>query len=98
MFRRGVRRRSGRRRRPASPSAVPADQAPPGGKPGEAETVAEVRITGNSKITLEKILAKIRTHAGRPFNPSTIDEDVRSLTQNGQFISVKPYTLRRRRA
>ncbi len=76
------------------PGAVPVDQVPSGGKPGGAETVAEVRVTGNSKVPLEKILDKIHTHAGRPFNPDTIDEDVRRLTKNGQFLSVKPFTLR----
>jgi outer membrane protein insertion porin family len=76
------------------PGAVPVDQMPSGGKPGGVETVAEVRVTGNAKVPLEKILANIHTHAGRPFNPDTIDEDVRRLTKNGQFISVKPFTLR----
>ncbi len=76
------------------PGAVPVDRMPLGGKPAAAEPVAEVRVTGNSKVPLEKILANIHTHAGRPFNADTIDEDVRRLTKNGQFISVKPFTLR----
>jgi outer membrane protein insertion porin family len=67
---------------------------PADGKLAGEEMVAEVRVTGNSKISLEKILANIHTHAGRPFKPDIVDEDVRRLTKNGQFISVRPYTLR----
>ena len=76
------------------PGAIPADQMPPPGNPAGAEIVAEVRVTGNSKVALEKILTNIHTHAGRPFNSDTVDEDVRRLTKNGQFISVRPYTVR----
>jgi outer membrane protein insertion porin family len=76
------------------PGAAGAGQLPPGGNPAGAETVAEVRVTGNSKVALEKILTEIHTHAGRPFNSDMIDEDVRRLTKDGKFISVRPFTMR----
>lgn len=53
--------------------------------------VTEVKIVGNQRISTDKILAQIRTRAGRPFNPRLIEEDVRRLNQTRWFASVRVY-------
>ncbi len=53
--------------------------------------VTEVKIVGNQRIATEKILAQIRTRAGRAFNPRLIEEDVRRLNQTRWFASVRVY-------
>ncbi len=87
--------------RPEGPSdgrspAVPDDASPVragvDGVSGEEETVVQVRVTGNGKIPLEKILPHIRTRAGRPFNSEMIEEDVRRLNGTHMFVQVKPYS------
>lgn len=58
----------------------------------EQDTVIQVRVTGNGKIPLEKILPHIRTRAGRPFDAELIEEDVRRLNGTHMFVQVKPYS------
>jgi len=76
---------------------VPADARPVESwatNPADAkqETVVQVRVTGNGRIPLEKVLAHIRTRAGRPFDPELIEEDVRRLTNTHLFVNVRPYS------
>lgn len=66
-----------------SGSSQRGDSSPP--------VVTEVRIVGNRRIAPEKILAQIRTRAGRPFDPRLIEEDVRRLNQTRWFASVRVY-------
>lgn len=60
--------------------------------PADQELVTQVRVTGNGKIPLEKILPHIRTRAGRPYDPELIEEDVRRLNSTRMFVLVKPYS------
>jgi len=65
-----------------------------------AERVAEVRIEGNRTIPAAKIIARVKTRAGRPFDPETVQGDVRTLYQLGWFVDVQPFyeTVARGRA
>jgi outer membrane protein insertion porin family len=74
---------------------VPTDARPvdaASSAPADQEMVAQVRVTGNGKIPLEKILPHIHTRAGRPFNAELIEEDVRRLNSTHMFVQVKPYS------
>ncbi len=55
-----------------------------------AETVVEVRIVGNKRLSKKEIRRHIQTRAGRPYVPEQLEEDVRRLNRSGMF--VKPYT------
>ena len=52
-------------------------------------TIVDLRIEGNSSITAEQIRSKMKSRAGRPFNPSTMEEDLRSLEATHWFSDVK---------
>jgi outer membrane protein insertion porin family len=55
----------------------------------QEEVVAEVRIVGNRTVSLDKILPKIRTRAGRPYIEEQVAQDVRDLFKMGVFVGVK---------
>ena len=54
------------------------------------QTILEVRIEGNAQVSTGDINRIIKTRQGRPFNPTTLEEDKRSLMQKRWFIDVKP--------
>lgn len=58
------------------------------------EPVVEVRIDGNKMVPKEKILARVRTRAGRPFDMAQVEEDVRNLNRSHMFNHVKPLAER----
>ncbi len=64
-------------------SAGPALAGRPGGLP-EGD-IAEIRIEGNTSITREQILGKIRSRVGRPLDRATIDSDLRALDATKWF-------------
>jgi len=78
-----------------SPGPVPADiqvsQPPPGLLPAE-EQVVEVRVVGNKRVPIEKILPKVRTRSGRPCDAEQIERDVRELNRTGWFFNIKAST------
>ena len=43
------------------------------------EMVVQVRVEGNRTVSLDKILPKIRTRAGRPYLEEQVQQDVREL-------------------
>jgi outer membrane protein insertion porin family len=53
--------------------------------------VVQVQVVGQKRVALEKITKHIRTRAGRPFNPDTVQEDVRRLSATRLFVHVRPY-------
>ena len=59
----------------------------PGGQP--EGTIAEIKIEGNNSITAEQIRGKIKSRAGRPLDPATYDEDLRSLEGTKWFSEVQ---------
>jgi outer membrane protein assembly factor BamA len=68
---------------PARPLAPPAD--------AEAETVVDVRISGNKALPLDKILPQIKTRPGRPLDLELVKEDVRRLDHTHQFLNVRTF-------
>lgn len=56
--------------------------------PGE-EIVAEVRIVGNETTSNTQVLTNITTRAGRPFDETVVQRDVRNLANLGWFVDVK---------
>lgn len=73
-----------------TPSAEP-PVAPPAEPPKPEEKVLEVRIVGQNRVPIEKILPHVRTRAGRIFSPDTLEDDVRRLNGTRLFVNVKPY-------
>ena len=58
------------------------------------EMVVQVRVEGNRTITLDKILQKIRTRAGRPYLEEQVQQDVRDLYKLGVFAGVRTFNQR----
>lgn len=56
------------------------------------DTVVEVRVRGNQRVPIEKIIPNIRTRAGRPYDPDEIEKDVRRLYQTRKFVKVNALT------
>ncbi len=61
-------------------------------RPGAEEKVAELRIEGNDRFPVEKIVRHVHTRAGRPYDPEVVEEDVRRLVQARMFVDVKAST------
>ncbi|MCA9238517.1 MAG: hypothetical protein KDA44_23760, partial [Planctomycetales bacterium] len=81
---------------PTPPLGTPEVVAP--GEPefsdsGSKEMVAEVRIVGNETVPTVKVEGQITTRAGRAFDPSVINRDVRRLANVGWFVDVKAKTV-----
>lgn len=78
----------------AQPGAAANPTGPAPARPAPAlpglPMVGEVRIEGNRHVTEQKILAIIKTRAGRPLDRSQVDEDVRKLLKSRMFINVEP--------
>ena len=54
------------------------------------ETVADIRIVGNSTIPTAQIFNQLQTRIGRPFDPALVQRDVRKLAARGWFVDVQP--------
>jgi len=61
--------------------------------PGQ-EMVVDVRIVGNRAVALSKIVPNVRTRAGRPFERSVVESDVRRLMATKMFVKVNPFYRR----
>ncbi len=59
-----------------------------GQSPGQEETVADVRVVGNSSVELAKIVPFIKTRSGRPYDSQLVLEDIRRLNRSRMFASV----------
>ena len=51
--------------------------------------MAEVRIVGNDTTSQSQVISQITTRAGRPFDETIVQRDVRSLANLGWFVDVK---------
>ncbi|NIL97479.1 MAG: hypothetical protein GTO53_07650 [Planctomycetales bacterium] len=71
---------------PSAPTSPQAAARPAG------QVVAEVRIAGNHSVDDQEIRAQIDTRAGQPFDPMTVQRDVKSLTKTRKFFDVKVKT------
>jgi outer membrane protein insertion porin family len=87
----------------AGVSGVALAQAPPQLSSQEAQTqalapgqelVVDVRIVGNRAVPLSKVVPHVRTRAGRPFEQSVVESDVRRLMATKMFVKVNPFSRR----
>ena len=51
--------------------------------------VAEVKVEGNSSITLDQIRAKVKSRAGRPLDRAVVDDDMKALLATKWFSDVR---------
>ncbi|MAT72288.1 MAG: hypothetical protein CMJ58_22505 [Planctomycetaceae bacterium] len=73
--------------------AISAETIAPGGAEfAGQEMVAEVRVVGNETVPLVKVEEQMTTRAGRPFDISVVNRDVRRLAHLGWFVDVKAKT------
>jgi outer membrane protein insertion porin family len=56
--------------------------------PNNLEQVIDVRVVGSRAVPLQRIVPEIKTRAGRPYNPQSVEDDVRRLTKSRNFVSV----------
>ncbi|MGC8477617.1 MAG: outer membrane protein assembly factor BamA [Acetobacteraceae bacterium] len=66
----------------AAPSPRPAAVAAPGG------VIAAIRVVGNKRIETSTILSYMLVRPGDPFDPSELDESLKTLYATGLFRSV----------
>jgi outer membrane protein insertion porin family len=74
---------------PATGSVAGEAVAAPAPEFAQAETVVEVRIVGNETTSTTQIASQITTRAGRPFDQTVVQRDVRKLAGMGWFVDVK---------
>ncbi len=77
---------------PATPGSTPPGVTRPAVPP--EDIVVQVRVEGNRTISLDKILHKIRTRAGRPYVEQQVQDDVRELSKMGVFAGVRTFNQR----
>lgn len=58
---------------------------------GPQTPVLEVRLKGNKTVSESRIRGKMKTRAGRPFDPSAVSADVRHLLSSGLCYDVRTY-------
>jgi len=56
------------------------------------QIVADVQIAGNRTVDVLEIRAEIDTRPGQPFDPMTVQRDVKNLTKTRKFFDVKVKT------
>lgn len=59
--------------------------------PAAEDPVVEVQIQGLNRAPKDKVFAQLRTRQGRPFDPKTLEEDVRRLNRTGYFFNVETH-------
>ncbi len=53
------------------------------------ETVEQIRVIGNRRIPKETVLARLFTHVGDTFDPTTVERDFNSLWNTGYFENLR---------
>jgi outer membrane protein insertion porin family len=53
------------------------------------EKVAGISIKGNQRIEAQAIEKELKTKVGEPYNPKTVDEDIRNIYKMGYFSDVR---------
>ena len=54
-----------------------------------AATVAQVLVEGNARVDEEAIRIHVQSHQGAPYDPATVDSDVRAIYAMGFFENVE---------
>jgi outer membrane protein insertion porin family len=55
----------------------------------QQQTITQIRVIGNRRIPKETVVARLFSHEGEPFDPSTVERDFNSLWNTGYFESVR---------
>ncbi len=53
--------------------------------------ISDIIISGNHRVSAEKIKAHLHTQVGREYNPSVVEDDVRELYKTHQFSNITPF-------
>lgn len=53
-----------------------------------AETITDIKISGNRRIEAAAIRAKISSAVGKPYSPDKIEEDIKSIYKIGYFQKI----------
>jgi outer membrane protein assembly factor BamA len=61
-----------------------------------APPVVSVSVSGNSHITTDRILGVVKTKVGDPFNPATVQDDLRAINDLGFFADQAPPVIKQR--
>jgi outer membrane protein insertion porin family len=72
-----------------------APSSPTSARPSKSaarQFVADVQIAGNRSVPIQEIRAQIDTRPGKPFDPMTVQRDVKNLTKTRKFFDVKVKT------
>lgn len=56
--------------------------------------VVEVVVEGNESVSVDQVLAKLRTRAGREFDERVVEDDVARLIRTRWFADVRPFVRR----
>ena len=72
--------------------SAPAPHAFAGGAQSQEVRVEQVTIRGNRRIPESTIKIWISTREGDPYDPATLDRDVRALYAQGHFQDVKVFS------
>ena len=71
----------------AQESTSPALQSPAAGQ--TPQTIDQIRVIGNRRIPKETILARLFTHPGDVYDPTSIERDFNSLWNTGYFDDLR---------
>jgi outer membrane protein insertion porin family len=55
----------------------------------QSQTITQIRVIGNRRIPKETILARLFSHEGEQFDPTTVERDFNSLWNTGYFEDVR---------
>ncbi len=55
----------------------------------QQQTITQIRVIGNRRIPKETIVARLFSHEGEPFDPTTVERDFNSLWNTGYFEDVR---------
>ena len=69
---------------------------PPAYAAPAAPTVVSVAVTGNAHIATDRILSVVKTKVGDPFDPATVQQDLRAIADLGFFADQAPPIIKQR--
>jgi outer membrane protein assembly factor BamA len=69
---------------------------PPAYAAPAAPTVVSVSVTGNAHIATDRILSVVKTKVGDPFDPATVQQDLRAIADLGFFADQAPPIIKQR--
>ncbi|WP_435006991.1 POTRA domain-containing protein [Tundrisphaera lichenicola] len=53
-------------------------------------TISEIKVEGNTSITVEQVRAEIKSRVGRPLDRATVEQDMKTLLARKWFSEVAP--------